>query len=145
LGGVIGHGLHLGDALISDEEAPFLGNYGTYDQLTQDGVTEWHPAFLQLSENLEDCAKQYRGFCHRHRAQPKAVKQSTWGSKLLKERILPKQRQKTSRKPKTSPGQIVLPVKTEIDRCQVSEACEIKMIATKFIDANVYPKRTLKI
>jgi putative transposase len=115
-----------------------FSNYGTYDQLTQDGVTEWHPAFLKLAENLEDCAKQYRNFCHRYKAQPKAEKRSSWGSKLLKERI-PTKGKPSNIRHKTSPGQLVLP---ELDGCQVSETSEVQTVAGKFVAANAYPKRT---
>jgi len=30
-----------------------FNNYGSYDQLTHDGLTQWHPAFLQLGNSLE--------------------------------------------------------------------------------------------
>jgi putative transposase len=37
-----------------------FSNYGSYERLTDDGLTQWHPAFLQLGNSLEDCAKKYR-------------------------------------------------------------------------------------
>jgi hypothetical protein len=40
-----------------------FSNYGTYDRLTQDGITQWHPAFLALGATLEICAAAYRKFC----------------------------------------------------------------------------------
>ncbi len=33
-----------------------FSNYGTYDQLTVDGLTQWHPAFLELGKTLDKCA-----------------------------------------------------------------------------------------
>jgi putative transposase len=39
-----------------------FSNYGSCDQLTEDGLTQWHPAFLQLGSSLEDGARKYRGF-----------------------------------------------------------------------------------
>ena len=36
---------------------------GTDDRLTDDGLTPWHPAFLQLSATLDGCARRYRQFC----------------------------------------------------------------------------------
>lgn len=39
-----------------------FSNYGTYDRLTNDGLTELHPAFLLLGRTLEECAARYRGF-----------------------------------------------------------------------------------
>ncbi|WP_414588786.1 hypothetical protein [Scytonema sp. PCC 10023] len=38
-----------------------FSNYGTYDQLTNDGLTQWHPAFLGLGKTLDECARRYRG------------------------------------------------------------------------------------
>jgi putative transposase len=38
---------------------------GTYGQLADDGLTQWHPAFLQLGDTLEACAARYRAFCQR--------------------------------------------------------------------------------
>ncbi|RMF68086.1 MAG: transposase, partial [Cyanobacteria bacterium J069] len=35
-------------------------NYGSYDRLTQDGLTQWHPAFLALGRTLDLCAAIYR-------------------------------------------------------------------------------------
>lgn len=78
-----------------------FSNYGTYDQLTTDGLTEWHPAFLALDNSLDECAAKYRGFYKRYKPQPKGKKRSAWGSKMLP--VLPKS------KPKKNPasGQVV--------------------------------------
>jgi putative transposase len=40
-----------------------FSNYGSYERLTDDGLTQWHPAFLQLGSTLEECVQKYRGFC----------------------------------------------------------------------------------
>jgi putative transposase len=48
-----------------------FSNYGSYDQLTLDGLTQWHPAFLQLSNTLEECARSYRGLCQRYKPKQK--------------------------------------------------------------------------
>lgn len=116
-----------------------FSNYGTYDQLTQDGVTEWHPAFLKLADNLEECAKRYRQFCYRHKAHPKAENRSAWGSKMLKEKVLSKRKSSEVRRKASSPGQMMLPDFN--DGCQVSDTSEVEVIAKKFIEANTYPKR----
>jgi putative transposase len=61
-----------------------FSNYGSYERLTDDGLTQWHPAFLQLGNSLEECAKKYKGFCQRYK--PKEKKTPTrchWGSKLF--------------------------------------------------------------
>jgi putative transposase len=74
-------------------------NYGTYNRLTNDGITQWHPAFLALGATLELCAAAYRQFCKRYKPQPKPEKRSYWGSKLLANF-------RSKGKPKkTSPGQ----------------------------------------
>ncbi len=33
-----------------------FSNYGTHDRLSNDGLTQWHPAFLSLGKTLEECA-----------------------------------------------------------------------------------------
>ncbi|MGB3655604.1 MAG: hypothetical protein WBA41_30950 [Rivularia sp. (in: cyanobacteria)] len=80
-----------------------FSNYGTHDRLTDDGITQWHPAFLSLGKSLEECAARYRGFCKKYKPKPKPEKSYHWGSKLL-----PKVT-KGKRKNKTSPGQMRLP------------------------------------
>lgn len=57
-----------------------FSNYGTYDRLTDDGLTQWHPAFLALGRTLEECAAKYRGFCRKYKPQPRPEKRSHWGS-----------------------------------------------------------------
>ncbi|WP_242053742.1 hypothetical protein [Nostoc sp. FACHB-888] len=39
-----------------------FSNYGIHDRLSNDGITQWHPAFLQLGRTLDECAAIYRGF-----------------------------------------------------------------------------------
>ena len=29
-----------------------FSNYGTYEQLTTDGITQWHPAFFELGASF---------------------------------------------------------------------------------------------
>jgi putative transposase len=74
-------------------------NYGSYDRLTDDGVTQWHPAFLALGTTLEMCAAVYRKFCKQYKPKPKPEKKNHWGSQLLAT-------MRVKGKPtKTSPGQ----------------------------------------
>ena len=62
-----------------------FSNYGSYERLTDDGPTQWHPAFLQLGNTLSDCAKKYKGFCHRYKPQIKPLQHRChWGSKVLR-------------------------------------------------------------
>ena len=44
-----------------------FSNYGTYEQLTTDGITQWHPAFFELGPSLSECADRYKGFCRRYK------------------------------------------------------------------------------
>ncbi len=37
-----------------------FSNYGSYERLTDDGLTQWHPAFLKLGDSLEECARKYK-------------------------------------------------------------------------------------
>jgi putative transposase len=61
-----------------------FSNYGSYERLTDDGLTQWHPAFLKLGDSLEDCARKYKGFCQRYKPKEKTTPtRCHWGSKLL--------------------------------------------------------------
>lgn len=65
-----------------------FSNYGSYERLTEDGLTQWHPAFLALGKTLEACAAAYKRFCERYHPKPKAERKSHWGtasfSKILR-------------------------------------------------------------
>lgn len=39
-----------------------FSNYGSYERLKSDGLTQWHPAFLSLGTTLEMCAAAYKKF-----------------------------------------------------------------------------------
>lgn len=103
-----------------------FSNYGTYDRLTQDGLTQWHPAFLMLGKTLEICAAAYRKFCKKYRPQPKPERKSHWGSKLLVGLKIKKKSQKIS------PGQLKLWEQWE---AQLDEAHAITEV---FLRANSY-------
>ena len=34
--------------------------YGAYERLTDDGLTQWHPAFLEMGNTLDECADRYQ-------------------------------------------------------------------------------------
>ena len=101
-----------------------FSNYGIYDHLSEDGITQWHPAFLALGTTLDICVAGYRKFCQRYCPQPKPESQSYWGRKLL---AGVKRRRKLK---KTSPGQISL--WDEWDGAKD----EIREVAQKFVVAN---------
>jgi putative transposase len=101
-----------------------FSNYGSYDRLTDDGLTQWHPAFLALGKTLDLCAAAYRKFCKKYKPKPKSEKRRHWGSKLLgkiRERMKVKKR---------TPGQ-----KSLWDDWEVP-AEEIRRVAKKFVLAN---------
>jgi putative transposase len=105
-----------------------FSNYGSYERLTEDGLTEWHPAFLALAVTLELCAQAYRRFCERYRPQPKSEKKNRWGSRLLAKITA---RGKPKHKP--SPGQKSLWEEWDLP------VEEIQAVAQKFIAANQFP------
>ncbi|HZG38876.1 MAG TPA: transposase [Nodosilinea sp.] len=99
-------------------------NYGSYDRLTTDGLTQWHPAFLALGATLEICAAAYRKFCKKYKPKPKLEKRNHWGSKLLA------QIKARSKLKKKTPGQ-----KSLWDEWN-APAAEIRQVAEKFVLAN---------
>ncbi len=105
-----------------------FSNYGTHDRLSNDGITQWHPAFLQLGRTLEECAAKYRRFCQKYRPLGKPEKRSYWGSSFLPSLL------KSKNKAKKSPGQMSLPW----DKQRVTECTEAHEVAEKFILANCY-------
>jgi hypothetical protein len=58
-------------------------NYGHYRRLEADGLSDWHPSFLQLAPTLTGCAKRYDHFCKTYRCKSKPIKTKQWGSKLI--------------------------------------------------------------
>ncbi|MEK0187678.1 transposase [Microcoleus anatoxicus] len=104
-----------------------FSNYGTHDRLSDDGITQWHPAFLALGKTLDECAAAYRKFCKKYKTQAKPEKRNHWGSRLLAG-------MKVKGKPKkSSPGQMRLPWAD-----WEAENPEIVEVAEKFILANCY-------
>ena len=55
-------------------------------RFTDEGLTEWHPAFLALGETLDACAKAYREFCKRYTPKrKKTTPQRNWGNRFLRD------------------------------------------------------------
>ena len=104
-----------------------FSNYGSYDRLNDDGLTEWHPAFFSLGKTLDDCAKNYRGFCKNYKPRSKPEKPNKWGSNFL-----PKLSKGRGKK-KVSPGQMRWPWA----EWQPLNS-EVLAVARQFVLANCY-------
>ena len=106
--------------------------YGSYERLTCDGLTQWHPAFLKLGNSLEECAQKYRGFCQRYKPKGKVASQSRWGSKLLAGMSISnssgQSRSRGSRKNRN-----------DFPAYQISESPMVSEVARQFIEANRAP------
>jgi len=103
-----------------------FSNYGSYERLTNDGISQWHPAFLALGKTLELCAAAYRQFCKKYRPQPKPERKKHWGSQKL---VRLRQQGKLK---KTSPGQISLWAEWD------ASLDEIRHVSEKFVLANCF-------
>ncbi|MBE9145832.1 transposase [Planktothrix mougeotii] len=115
-----------------------FSNYGVYERLSDDGITTWHPAFLALGENLEECAEKYRNFCYKYKPPEKQSKGFHWGSKLLP---------KLTRIKKASP-QNKKPHQPDEEAKRFYEIWrennpEIVEVSEKFIFANCYNKKSV--
>ena len=55
-------------------------NYGHYERLEGDGLSEWHPAFLQLAPTLEGCARRYAHYCRQYRPRPSRRRKAGGGA-----------------------------------------------------------------
>lgn len=105
-----------------------FSNYGVYDRLNEDGITEWHPAFLALGETLGECARKYKGFCKKYKPQPKPARKSYWGSSFLPKMNKEKAKgKKKSKDRKRSPWE-------DWD----NPNGEVREVAKKFVMANCY-------
>ncbi|MEO1431536.1 MAG: hypothetical protein AAFV71_21255 [Cyanobacteria bacterium J06633_8] len=100
-------------------------------------VTVTHPtiffAFLQLGNTLSDCAKKYKGFCHRYKSQTKPPRKCHWGSKILRGQSKPNSTTSPSRSKQRTTG------------CQVTENPEVERIVRQFVDANRAPSESEKV
>jgi putative transposase len=106
-------------------------NYGHYSRLEADGLSQWHPAFLQLAPTLNGCSKRYEHFCRAYRTQSKPASKCHWGKRLLKTLLSAKGRSKGRGKhQRVSPGQQHLPFALERIRLQLPE--DWQQIAQQF-------------
>ncbi len=104
-----------------------FSNYGIHERLGDDGLTQWHPAFLSLGDSLDECARKYKGFCKKYKPKPKQERKYHWGKKLLPKVL------KAREKKKRTPGQTKLPWGEEMENNP-----EIREVAEKFVLANCY-------
>ncbi|MDJ0903137.1 MAG: transposase [Xenococcus sp. MO_188.B8] len=104
-----------------------FSNYGIHDRLSNDGITQWHPAFLSLGQSLDECVRKYRGFCKRYKPKPKPEKRYHWGNRLLPKVLKVRERKKLA------PGQMRLPWAD-----WEANSSEIREVAEKFVIANCY-------
>jgi putative transposase len=111
-----------------------FSNYGSYERLTDDGISQWHPAFLALGKTLDLCAEAYRQFCKKYKPKPKTEKRNHWGSKLL-EKI--KARSRVKKKP--TPGQKSMWEEWD------APMDEIRRVAKKFVLANCYDPKVVEM
>jgi len=105
-----------------------FSNYGSYARLTDDGLTQWHPAFLELADSLDGCAEKYKGFCSRYKPRAKSDRRSHWGCNFLPKILKLKPKQE-------SQGQMVL---SWIQRAQTLDLDDIATAALDFVRANCY-------
>ena len=115
-----------------------FSNYGSYEKLTDDGLTQWHPAFLKLGKTLDECARKYRGFCNRYRPKSKPAKKFHWGSKLLADMVVSRRARKRVQG-KAAREELFLPLLPPSSGCQVTESPEVRAVAHQFIEANQAP------
>jgi putative transposase len=54
-----------------------------YSRLEADGLSDWHPSFLDLAPTLTGCAKRHEYFCKKYRCKLKPIKTKQWGNKLI--------------------------------------------------------------
>ena len=105
-------------------------NYGHYGRLACDGISEWHPSFLQLAASLKGCSRRYERFCQKVRHHAKGGAKCHWGSSMLK-RLVGSSR---SKKKRVSPGQQQLPFVFDVRLNQIPE--EWHQVALRFRRAN---------
>ena len=105
-------------------------NYGHYGRLACDGISEWHPSFLQLASSLKGCSRRYERFGQKYRHHAKGGAKCHWGSRMLK-RLVGSSRSKRKR---VSPGQQQLPFVFDVRLNQIPE--EWHQVAVRFRRAN---------
>ncbi|MBI1930193.1 hypothetical protein HYR99_38825 [Candidatus Poribacteria bacterium] len=96
--------------------------------ICRDGLTQWHPAFLEMGNTLDECASRYRHFCQKYTPPRKEARPYHWGSRLLFGIEKPRRGQACH-----PTGQMNFPF---VNPCQVSENPDLSGFAHTFVDAN---------
>ncbi|MBR8828294.1 MAG: transposase [Gomphosphaeria aponina SAG 52.96 = DSM 107014] len=120
-----------------------FSNYGVYERLGDDGLTTWHPAFLSLGEDLEECASKYRSFCYQYKPNEKQYKPFHWGSQLLPKLTRRKKVTKPKKKKTEKQKKAEEEAKKLYEYWQENNS-EIVEVAEKFMYANCYNKTHLR-
>jgi putative transposase len=110
-----------------------FSNYGVYERLGDDGLTTWHPAFLALGEDLEECSRKYRSFCDQYQPQSKPERRFYWGNQLLPKLTKSKKVNKQKKQPKKPDEEA-----KRLYENWLENNPEIVEVAEKFILANCY-------
>jgi len=95
-------------------------NYGHYDRLEADGISEWHPSFLTLAPTLKGCSKLYENYCQQYRHHRKGASKCHWGSRMLK-RLVETSGSSRSKKKRISSGQQRLPFALDLRINQIPD------------------------
>jgi putative transposase len=114
-----------------------FSNYGVYERLGDDGMTTWHPAFLSLGEDLEECSRKYRRFCYQYLPKEKSTKKFYWGSQLLPKLTRRKKTTKTKNNQTNQQKKQNQEAKQAYQKWQENNP-EIVKVAEKFILANCF-------
>lgn len=117
-----------------------FSNYGVYERLGDDGITTWHPAFLALGEDLEECSRKYKHFCHQYKPHPKPERRFYWGNQLLP-KLTRRRKKKTNNNTKNKKNREQKKRDDEAKKLYKQwqeNNPEIVAVAEKFIFANCY-------
>ena len=108
-------------------------NYWHYNRLECDGISEWHPSFLQMALTIKGCCKRYQNFCASYRHHAKWAPKCHWGSRMLK-RLVETSRSNRSKSKRISPGQQQLPFAFDLRLNQIPDNWH--QVAVRFRKAN---------
>ncbi|MBP0008742.1 MAG: hypothetical protein J7524_14990 [Roseofilum sp. Belize BBD 4] len=111
--------------------------YGVYERLGDDGITTWHPAFLALGEDLEECSRKYRQFCHQYQPKEKQTKPFYWGNKLLPKLTRKNKSNANKKQKKKQPSQREQEAREDYEKWRQNNP-EVVAVGEKFMLANCY-------